>query len=168
MLIKKTTQILNELKEMVEGLSPEDYATPVVMLSNASIGQHVRHILEFFECLLQSRSTGVLNYDLRKRDVHIEKNPAVAVSVLTRILEQIDVENMDITLQQQYLDTSGQVELPTNYFREIMYNIEHAVHHQALIRIGVQALRPELPLPRAFGVADSTIQYRNEMYSNAN
>jgi len=169
MLIKKTTQILNELQDLLDGLSPEDYSRQVVVLSNATIGQHVRHILEFFECLIQSRHTGVLNYDKRKRDMAIETNPEAAKNALQNILREIHQDNFDLTLEQQYLDNSDEViALSSNYFREIMYNIEHAVHHQALIRIGVRSLQPEFPLPKAFGVADSTIQYRNQVFSNSN
>ena len=169
MLIKKTTQILNELQDLLEGLSPEDYVSPVVVLSNATVGQHVRHILEFFECLIQSRQTGILNYDNRKRDLAIETNPETAKTVLNKILQEIGQENTELMLQQRYTESDDElITLPTNFHREIMYNIEHAVHHQALIRIGVQALRPEINLPKAFGVADSTIHYRNQQYSHSN
>lgn len=169
MLIKKTTQILTELQDLLEGLSPHDYASPVAVLSNATVGQHVRHILEFFECLLQSRDTGILNYDNRRRDLEIETNPETAKAVLNKILQQIGQENIDLVLQQRYTESEDVcIALPTNFYREIMYNIEHAVHHQALIRIGVQALRPEINLPKAFGVADSTIHYRNQQYSHSN
>ena len=99
----------------------------------------------------------------------IETCPEAAKNALQNILKEICQDNFDITLEQQYLDNSDEViALSSNYYREIMYNIEHAVHHQALIRIGVQSLRPEMALPKAFGVADSTIQYRNQVFSNSN
>lgn len=167
MLIRKTTQILNELQDLLEGLSPIDYATPVEVLSNATIGQHVRHILEFFECLIQSRETGVLNYDHRQRDLSLETNPDTAKATLNMIFREIQKENVDLVLQQSYLNNNDElISTATNFYREIMYNIEHAVHHQALIRIGIHALQPEISLPRAFGVADSTIQYRNKSYTS--
>jgi hypothetical protein len=83
------------------------------------------------------------------------------------IFREIQKENVDLVLQQSYLNNNDElISTATNFYREIMYNIEHAVHHQALIRIGIHALQPEISLPRAFGVADSTIQYRNKSYTS--
>ena len=49
--------------------------------------------------------------------------------------------------------------LPSNYYREVMYNLEHAIHHHALIKIGIQQFTA-IELPESFGVAPSTMQYR--------
>jgi hypothetical protein len=45
--------------------------------------------------------------------------------------------------------------------RELVYNIEHVVHHMALVKIGLKELLPDLDLPDDFGVAVSTIRYQH-------
>ena len=40
-----------------------------------------------------------------------------------------------------------------------MYNLEHAIHHHALIKVGLKIMT-KIELPESFGVAPSTIQYR--------
>jgi hypothetical protein len=62
---------------------------------------------------------------------------------------------------EDYEDGSAAVVIPTNYFREIAYNLEHTVHHMALIRVGVNEVST-VQLPQEFGVAYSTIKYRKE------
>ena len=42
---------------------------------------------------------------------------------------------------------------------ELVYNIEHAVHHMAIIRIAVQHEFPDLALDDEFGYATSTLKY---------
>lgn len=41
-----------------------------------------------------------------------------------------------------------------------MYNIEHTIHHLALIKVGLKLVYPDLDLPNHFGVAPSTIKFQ--------
>ena len=47
----------------------------------------------------------------------------------------------------------------TNAEREIVYNIEHAIHHMAIIRIALQHDIPDLELESDFGYAFSTLKH---------
>ncbi|CAN0330125.1 unnamed protein product [Chrysoparadoxa australica] len=67
-------QILEDLNAVVVQLTEEDFKKPLKVLSQASIGQHVRHTLEFFICLMDAKIDGVLNYDNTKNDKHIESH----------------------------------------------------------------------------------------------
>jgi len=44
-------QILSQLKDTIEQISPEDLSRPLATLSGSTIGQHFRHTLEIFLCL---------------------------------------------------------------------------------------------------------------------
>ena len=93
-------QNLFELKELLQNLSEEQYSRPSDMLSGASIGQHFRHILEFYYCLIEALDTGMVNYDNRKRNKQIETNPSAAKTAIDNIISVLDsgMECTDLTL----------------------------------------------------------------------
>lgn len=51
MLISSIKNNLYELIVLLKQLSNEEYSKPCSQLSDASIGEHTRHIIEMFQCL---------------------------------------------------------------------------------------------------------------------
>jgi hypothetical protein len=72
------TQILNQLQSTVEQIRAEDFCKPSETLSRATIGQHLRHTLEFFVCLENGFERGIVNYDKREHDKLIETDKYIA------------------------------------------------------------------------------------------
>ena len=59
------------------------------------------------------------------------------------------------------------VTIATTANRELVYNIEHAVHHMAIMKIGVREVAPYVKLSPDFGIAASTIRYNDSKISIA-
>lgn len=159
------SRILEQLTFLVEQLTPEEYSRPASVLGNYAIGQHVRHTLEFFLCLEQGMDKGCVNYDKRLHDKLIESDKFIALNTLQKIASFVKKQPADkpLTLEVAYgLETEDFVQVPSTYLRELVYNIEHAVHHMALIKIGVREVAPHISLPVDFGVASSTIRYHQK------
>jgi hypothetical protein len=151
--------LLSQLQEMLEGLTDEEYNRKIEILSSASVGQHTRHIIEFFLELFIGYATGIVDYDKRKRDGGLETNREYARNVLQQVVGLLDFDNKALTLVVDFGDGGAcSCRLPTNFYRELVYNLEHTVHHMALLRIGVNAVAT-ISLPVNFGVAMSTIKY---------
>ncbi len=49
----------------------------------------------------------------------------------------------------------------SSYQRELLYNLEHSIHHQALIKVALLEIQHDL-VDENFGVAQSTIEYRKK------
>ena len=159
MLIKSINKTLNELTSLLQQLSNEDYIKPCDELSNSSIGQHARHIIEMFQCLENQYVSGSVNYDKRQRNYQIETDTNYAIECTANILENLEKENKVLVLQQMI--DQEELLIESNYFRELLYNLEHCIHHQALIKVGVLQLK-HLQIDSNFGVARSTIEYRKQ------
>lgn len=144
--------LLEQLQLVITQLSDQQYTTPSPLLSNATIGQHIRHIIEFFSALNNGYDTGIINYDKRKRDYYIESDRHVAIYQLYEIHESFDKPDKVLLLVAEFDQT---VTISTNYFRELLYNLEHVIHHMALIRVAIT-----IPLPESFGIASSTLKFR--------
>ena len=103
----------------------------------------------------------MVNYEKRKRDYRIETDKAFAAEQLQIIYAGIDRPDKYLLLEAGYDEHSDELlTIPSNYYREVVYNLEHTVHHMALIRVGITDVST-VQLPDGFGVASSTIKYRN-------
>jgi len=157
--------ILRQLTSAVEQITEEDFRKPTPAL-NASIGQHLRHTLEFFICLHQGFDPGIVNYDKREHNKDIENNKFIALDQLYQVREFIQNSESDrpLKLEVGYQpDSDESVTISSNFLRELVYNIEHAVHHMALMKIGIKEVAPYISLPSEFGIAISTLRYKEAL-----
>jgi len=159
MLLPAIHNRLQELNELLTQIYDEDYCHPCNELSNATIGEHTRHIIEMFQCLNSQYEAGIINYDQRQRNKLIQTNSEFAIAQIKEIQNALDKENKKLALEQ-IIDGEA-VHIESNYFRELLYNLEHCIHHQALIKVAI-LMNGKLVVNENFGVARSTIEYRKQ------
>jgi hypothetical protein len=159
MLIPSINNSLDELTELLRQLSDEEYSEPCFELSGSSIGEHTRHIVEMFQCLNRNYDYGIINYDKRDRNLLIQTDTKYAIQMILDIKSSIQKENKDLEIQQ--LIDGDAIQIQTNYYRELLYNLEHCIHHQALIKVAILKCE-NVTVDENFGVARSTIEYRKQ------
>lgn len=156
-------EILDQLSEMTEQFSQEEYTRPLDLLSANSVGRHLRHILEFYDLAVRANSTGKLNYDKRERDLSLENDPKQAVAKMKELIVLMRVLNDDMVLKLEAsysADERNDVKITTTFYRELLYNVEHAVHHMAIMAIAVKVDFRHISLAPNFGIAYSTVKYQ--------
>ena len=153
--------VLVQLTAAICAIKSEDYYKKSRLLNGSTIGGHTRHVIELFQCLLNGYQSGIVNYEHRKRDLNIENNKDYACKLLIDIANTIELPNKKLLLEGFCNDVEENeiCSIATNYYRELIYNLEHCIHHMALIRVGINELS-EIILPENFGVAPSTMQYK--------
>lgn len=154
---------LLQLREMLQIIKVESYTQKTEILSGSTIGQHIRHILEFYLLLVSGSFSGTVSYDKRQRDHQIEEQPDYAISTIDRLIKGIDTldENLPVKFEDDFsINASSQSTIQSSVGRELTYCIEHSIHHQAIIKVGLIALGLSGLIDEHFGVAYSTIRYR--------
>jgi hypothetical protein len=161
-LQQAVNNVFVQLSGTIRQLNDHEYVQQCSSLFKNTIGQHVRHIIELFQCLESGYESGFVNYEKRKRDFLIENDKKLAEKLLQEIHDKLNRPNKELVLEACYDDDSNeQLSISTNYYREIAYNLEHTIHHMALIRTGINEVS-KISLPEEFGVAVSTIKYRKQ------
>ncbi len=156
---------LLQIRDLLGNITEVNYTIKPEILSGASIGQHVRHILEFYLLLVSGSFSGTISYDKRERDIRIENNPEFAMQTIDKLLKGIDTLNTDLPVKIEADYTKGgnnQNLINSSVGRELAYCIEHSIHHQALIKAGLIDFGLGNVAGEHFGVAYSTIRYRKD------
>jgi hypothetical protein len=159
MLIQEAIKQLLSVKYILAQINEKDYSAELKTLKGASIGKHIRHVVEFYECLLFNSTNNTVNYDDRKRNLLLEDNLKYAedyIDEITDALLKID-KNHRLLLVSKY--NNNEIITESSLYREIIYNIEHTVHHLAILSIAIPIHFEYINLSENFGYADSTIQY---------
>lgn len=160
---KSAKENIKQIRGLLENIKNKDYTRKDEILSGATIGQHVRHILEFYLLLVSGSFSGTLSYDKRERDVRIESDIHFALGIIDKLLKGIDTldENQKLIFEGDFTaDGSSQNIIQSSIGRELAYCIEHSIHHQAIIKAGLISLGLGDVTDKGFGVAYSTIRYR--------
>jgi len=162
--------VLNDLRLLLQNIDSDAFIKKNKILSGASIGEQFRHIIEFYQCCLQQHKNTFVNYDLRVRNKELETNKTKGIEAVDFVFEVLNkLENKDDTnlimrsvLENEEEDGNA---IKTTFFRELIYCMDHSIHHQSLIKIALIDQGIAHLIQDNFGVAFSTQNYRNQCVS---
>lgn len=161
LLINGCGDCIQQCVQILEILSQENYVDG--SKGGASIGAHIRHIIDRFQCFFAGLPEASIDYDARKRDKEIENNldaAEFALSTVSRRILQLDAignEQRLIAVKETVQPSSPAVTISSTYERELMGLITHSIHHLAIIVLIVKAFGYEIDAD--FGKAPSTIVF---------
>ncbi|WP_171594248.1 DinB family protein [Marinifilum caeruleilacunae] len=166
-IIATTNEIVRQLIDLCEKISPKQYVAPLELLSKNTIGKHLRHIIEFYDILLEACDEDkIVSYDHRIHCTKTETDIEFAKQRLKKASDWLQnvPDQKELKLMVSY-DKQGKdsIVIPSSLERELVYNIEHAIHHMAIIRIAVENEFKDVNLDQNFGIAYSTIRFRDDL-----
>lgn len=149
---------LSNAISLIDAIDEDIYTNVTVAPYYSSIGSHIRHALDFFDCIIDGLQTNNIDLTARKRDEIISTNPAAAKNHIYEIQQQLSsftAVNTDYLLHVTDNLGDGKV--------TIMYTLEsilaqantHATHHYAIISYMLSTLQVNIEIP-GFGYNPST------------
>ena len=161
-LCQSTTYTLRQIMNLLEQMHADQYHQAITVLDNNTVGKHVRHIIECYQSLLVGFDTNMIDYENRARNLALETNLVLAIETLKNIDQAIISQKNDKSVYvqaNQSHENEGNLLIKTSLAREIVYCLEHAIHHMAIIAIGVKTTFHEISIHPHFGFAYSTIKH---------
>ena len=160
-----TIFITRQIKQLLQLISTQAYSKPLVVFNEATLGQHFRHIFDFYDCLLRGIPEGLVDYASRQRNEEMEKDPLfaeMAFQGLGNACRHLE-ENQLLKVRADFSSflEAGRPVVESSVGRELMFAYDHAVHHLALIKIALKETLPDVSVGEELGVAPSTLKHRN-------
>ncbi len=156
-LVCINTHLLDQAISLLRGLGSDEYTRPCAEVYSSTIGQHIRHCVEHYEEFLQAlRQQRELDYEKRPRDLRVETDLREAANRLENIREALG-DRMHCR-ELRVWDNGSDTAAPSSVSRELQFLLSHTVHHFALISVIARIAGRQVP--RDFGVAPSTLKYR--------
>lgn len=160
---------LDQAAAFSQRMSSSHWQTPSAAFRNSSLGQHLRHTLEHVEALLDGLPDGCIDYDARKRDEVIERQPELAADRCRQLKQALANTALTFSTEDEVLvrascskgeQAAGQ---KSTLGRELQFLVSHTVHHFAIMAgichgLGIQTSDD-------FGVAPSTLKHRERVAS---
>jgi len=159
MIFEQLNHQLQALSTLLAALKDEQYSKKIAHLGNASIGGHTRHIIELLQCVIKGYNNNEVDYVNRYRDFNLENNRCIALSAIGDLEQQFQLPDKKMFLKTELTDAESTLPVGTTYYREIVYNTEHTIHHLALIKVALLEMNLQL-VDDNFGMAYSTIKFK--------
>lgn len=143
--------IENNLKrgvKLLDNISDEHYSNTSIAPYYSSIGGHVRHILDVFDCIFDGLDRSEVNLINRKRNNLAENFTENGIQYFNEIINKLKVlENEDFDKIIKVTDDLGLGVISANYTLSaaLIQAHSHAIHHFASVGYVISQLGIELP-----------------------
>ncbi len=158
LVISSINYNLSSAVDLLNAIDSTTYLNSSVGPYYSSIGSHIRHTLDFFDCIINGLDSNNIDLTARKRDEILSTDKESAIHHIYKLqetlLSYIDT-NTDYLIH--VTDNLGQGKVTVNYTLEsiLAHANSHAVHHYATIGYILNRLGIEIKIP-GFGYNPTT------------
>ncbi|MBT8254825.1 MAG: hypothetical protein HKN00_06525 [Flavobacteriaceae bacterium] len=168
-IVSATVSTLKESKNILNRLTNEQLTNSNIPPYHSCIGSHIRHILDFYNCIFRGLDQNLVDLTKRDRSSLIEEQCALALEEVDSVIEQLKKLNHE--------DSHGMISVRDDLGQgliEIKYTLgallaqanSHTIHHYAIInymldRIGISltdktfGYNPSTPFPAKIDLGTS-------------
>jgi len=155
--LEQINDILVELERMPGQLADNVYR-------EANIGQHMRHVFDHMLAIKLAIAEGLVDYDKRDRGNEVETDRLMAsqqLSLLRLWIQTEDFDNHKVAVVSEIdCENTQRMRFDSNLNREILYVINHTIHHAAHIKLVLAQFG--INLPEHIGIAPGTASFNRQ------
>lgn len=134
--------------KLLNSISNEQYSNTSIAPYNSSIGRHMRHILDVFDCIFEGLPILKVDLTARKRNEEIELDTAEGIMYFNKVLRQL--EELKTTDLDQFITVVddlglGCVEQTYTLGGLLIQAHSHAIHHFASLGYIITQLGIQIP-----------------------
>lgn len=133
---------------MLNSVSDQEYANNSTAPYYSSIGIHMRHILDVFQCIFDGIEKGQIDLSARQRNELAETKVAVGLEYFEHIISLLEeVRETDLNRLVEVKDDLGLGMITANYTiaAALIQAHSHAIHHFASIGYIISQMGINLP-----------------------
>ncbi|WP_339667883.1 hypothetical protein [Dasania marina] len=161
MLLNATIDALGQINTIVGLVKQQSPDMAKRLFVEQRIGTHIRHVYDHFNALQEGKRTGTVDYNQRSRNSKAETDIVISEAQHKQIVAALaDGTHFSSTLKViSEIDCfkTENMEIPSNYARELLYLINHAIHHVAIIKLILE--HNGVSVPSYIGLAPGTASY---------
>lgn len=135
-VIQSTIHTLEKSKQILISLNNNQLSDQSVSPYYSCVGSHIRHILDFYDCILEGLDNRKVNLINRKRDELMHCNCDYALENVSRVVERLKMiedtrfhDNFEVTDDLGL----GEIEIEYSLGALLAQANSHAIHHYAII-----------------------------------
>jgi len=139
---------LNRGVKLLNSINDDQYSDITIAPYYSSIGGHMRHVLDVFDCIFDGLENGEVDLAARKRNELAEQKTAFGLDYYTQIIDKLNsLENVDLDQIVSVQDDLGLGVVTQNYTlgSALIQAHSHAIHHFASLGYLINQLGLELP-----------------------
>lgn len=147
-MIPAIIQNLNRGINLLNSISDKEYSDNSTAPYYSSIGVHMRHILDVFDCVLKGIETGEIDLSERERNELAERKVAVGLAYFENIITRLGMvgpAELDKTVEVSDDLGLGMVKARYSFAAALIQAHSHAIHHFASIGYVISQLGICLP-----------------------
>ncbi|NIJ45499.1 hypothetical protein FHR24_001967 [Wenyingzhuangia heitensis] len=151
---------LEKGKYLLEHIHQEKYTDKTIAPYYSSIGSHIRHVLDMFNCVFIGCESSIVNFTKRERNCNVENYISYGLDYFDSIINKLNkLTAADLDKELKIVDDlgSGLCSVKSTLGAVLAQSHIHAIHHYASIGYMLHNLEVCLPTD-SFGINPTTPQ----------
>ncbi|MEP4547511.1 MAG: hypothetical protein ABJ000_15135 [Saccharospirillum sp.] len=132
---------------------------------DTGVSRHLRHMHDHERAVFHSLSSGVVDYNRRRRNDAGERDMQTTIDTSQRLRQgwlNADLSDRPVVIHSEISVTQNQtLALQSTLWRELMYMIHHNIHHLAYIKLLLD--QQGIDLPASLGRAPATATHCRQL-----